>query len=239
MLAEKATIRKIILDLCQRQGYALYRNPSAHAGGKMVLIYSSLLGGNGRLELDLNYLYRSAIWPIHSVWSCGWMRSVEVNVLDAHELAAGKLSALLERDAARDLYDSHHILTRWDLDKKKLRQTLTVYAGMRKGRWHEINADMIRYDVKDIRNKLIPVLRRDIIPGTTFKQLEIWAEGLVSECKLAFQDLLPFSESEKSFLQCIEEYGEIRPEFLSENELFCEAVKYHPALQWRALQAIK
>ncbi|MDF1655630.1 MAG: nucleotidyl transferase AbiEii/AbiGii toxin family protein [Coxiellaceae bacterium] len=239
MLAEKVAIKRVILDLCRRQGYTLYRNPGAHAGGKMILIYTSLLGANGRLELDLNYLYRRALWPVQWMQSKGWMKSVGVNVLDIHELAAGKLCALLEREAARDLYDSHNLLTQWGLDNKKLRQTFTVYAGMRKGSWRQINVDMIQYSVKGIRNKLIPVLRRDIIPGTTYALIERWADDLVTSCKQAFQSILPFNEPEKDFLQSIEEYGEIRPEFLSADEVFCEAVSNHPALRWRALQAVK
>ena len=37
-------------------------------------------------------------------------------VLDIHELAAGKLAALLARRASRDLFDAHHLLLRGGLD---------------------------------------------------------------------------------------------------------------------------
>ncbi len=69
MLREKVEIERIIIDLCNLQGYTLHRNPQAHAGGKMVLIYPSILGTKGQLELDIYYLYRSPIWPIEWQYS--------------------------------------------------------------------------------------------------------------------------------------------------------------------------
>lgn len=33
MLKDKVEIDRLVLDLCQRSGYGLYRNPRAHAGG--------------------------------------------------------------------------------------------------------------------------------------------------------------------------------------------------------------
>lgn len=42
-------------------------------------------------------------------------------LLDIHELAAGKLSALFNRSASRDWFDAHYLLTQMPLDTKKLR----------------------------------------------------------------------------------------------------------------------
>lgn len=238
MLEEKVEIDRVIVDLCRLQGYTLHRNPKAHAGGKMVLIYPSVLGTKGQLELDINYLYRSPLWPIEWQYSADWPKRVGVTVLDIHELAAGKLHALLDRHAARDLFDSHQLLTQWPLDKTKLRIAFTVYAGMRNLHWQEMTIDRIIYDVKEIRNKLIPVLKRSMIPGTHSKEIIIWAEQLVTGCKTALQALLPFNEQEKSFLSALEEQGEIKPEFLSSDEIFCQQVKNHPLLKWH-IQQIK
>ena len=41
----------------------------------------------------------------------GVWQATGIPVLDYHELAAGKLSALLARRQARDLFDCHRILT--------------------------------------------------------------------------------------------------------------------------------
>jgi predicted nucleotidyltransferase component of viral defense system len=236
MLEEKIEIDRLLLDLCQRSGYEPHRNPRAHAGGKMVLTYQSLLGSKGRLELDLNYLYRAPLWPIVLKSSASWPKQVQVPVLDIHELAAGKLHALLDREASRDLFDSYELFTNWQLDDKKLRLSFTVYAGMRATSWKEINKDLIRFEINDIKNKLIPVLKQSIIPGTNTTALKTWAKQLMTGCKQGLDRLLPFSEKEKQFLIALEEKKSIQPELLSEDPHFCQAVKSHPCLLWRVKQ---
>jgi len=222
MISEKPELNRIITGLCHAQQYDIQRNPKEHAGGKMVLSYASVFGTKGQLELDINYLYRSFLWSPNWQYSADWPKRVGVSVLDIHELAAGKLHALLDRHAARDLFDSHRLLTQWALDKNKLRTAFTVYAGMRKVSWKEMSTDQILFDIADIRNKLIPVLKRSVIPGTLSKEIQIWAERLVLECKKSFQDLLPFNTQEQLFLSCLDTEGEIRPEFLSSDEQFCQ-----------------
>jgi len=236
MLKDKANVDRLVSDLYQRAGYKLHRNPRAHAGGKLVLIYSSLLGSNGRLELDFNYMYRTPLWPVKLRKSVDWLKQVEVPVLDIHELAAGKLHALLDREASRDLFDSHNLLMHWKLDNNKLRLAFTVYAGMRALGWKKLNTSLIDFEINDFRNKLMPVLKQSLIPGTKTHVIRDWAKTLLDECVQAFSSLLPFSEKEELFLSCLEENYEIRPELLSSDPGFCYSVKRHPGLLWRIKQ---
>ncbi len=106
---------------------------------------------------------------------------------------------------------------------------------MSKKHWRDIENSSIAFDIKDIRNKLIPVLQRNYIPGTKFKEIKMWADKLTSECKIAFGSVLPFEENEIEFLTMLEE-GNIKPELLSKDELFCHSVSNHPALNWRVKQ---
>src|SRR3990167_10627020 len=62
MQQEKPVLEATLIDICKRRQYELHRNPRSHAGGKTVLIYQSVLGTKGRLEIDLNYVYRSPLW---------------------------------------------------------------------------------------------------------------------------------------------------------------------------------
>ncbi len=91
-----------MLDICKRRQYELHRNPRNHAGGKTVLIYKSVVGTKGRLEIDLNYVYRIPLWDTEWRSSPAWPKLTKIKVLDIHELAAGKLNALLKREARRD-----------------------------------------------------------------------------------------------------------------------------------------
>src|SRR5262249_33619912 len=119
MQEEKRELGSILLDICKRRQYELYRHPTNHAGGKTVLIYKSVVGTKGRLEIDLNYVYRMPLWDPEWRLSPAWPKATRTRVLDIHELAAGKLNALLEREVSRDLFDSHQLLTQWPLDVDK------------------------------------------------------------------------------------------------------------------------
>ena len=234
MRQERPQLEAILLDICQRQHYSLYRNPRAHAGGKMVLVYDSLIGNKGRLEVDLNYIFRVPLWS--PVWMASpvWPKQAHVTVLDIHELAVGKLHALLGREVSRDLFDSHQLLTTWPLDPNKLRLAFTVYAGMERDNWQRISVDNIAYTVKDIRDKLIPVLKRDSAPKTSRSDIDQWAKQLVIESMDALSAVLPFQADEKAFLDCLQTHGEIKPELISDDEAFCWRVKRHPSLLWRS-----
>lgn len=56
--------------------------------------------------------------------------------------AFGKLHALLEREASRDLFDSYQLFSKLVLDSKTLRLAFVIYAGMRKN-WQDIKIDHI------------------------------------------------------------------------------------------------
>lgn len=236
MQREKPELESILLDICKRRQYELHRNPRGHAGGKTVLIYKSVVGTKGRLEIDLNYVYRIPLWDTEWRLSPSWPKSTKVKVLDIHELAAGKLNALLEREASRDLFDSHQLLTQWPLDAEKLRLAFTIYAGMRKQNWHEIKIDSIKFSVKDIRDKLIPVLKDSKSPNTVFHSIQTWATKLVDECKASLGTVLPFRKNEIEFLEQLQQHKEIRPELISDDKDFCERVRLHPLLHWRKQQ---
>jgi hypothetical protein len=53
--------------------------------------------------------------------------------------AAGKFAALFARRASRDLFDSHALLSRKDLDEKRLRSAFLVFGGMNRRDWRTID----------------------------------------------------------------------------------------------------
>lgn len=98
--------------MCERSGFNIKRVATEHAGGKWRLNYASVIQSGGNLEVDLSYLYRVILWPVSIKDSCqiGQYRTKQIPLLDIHELAAGKLAALMSRCASRDLYDVHRLL---------------------------------------------------------------------------------------------------------------------------------
>lgn len=236
MQQERIELESIIHDVCQRSGYELDRNPRAHAGGKMIWAYPSASGNKGRIEIDLNYLFRVPLWKPEVRESPNWPKQVKANVLNIHELAAGKLHALLGREASRDLFDSYHILTRNNLDEDKLRIAFTAYAAMERKNWQEIQFDESKFTVKEIRDRLIPVLQHDYMPPTSRIGLERWVDELVKGTKHSLSKVLPFKEREIEYLNLLQENGENKPELITNDNNLCAIIKNHPSILWRISQ---
>jgi hypothetical protein len=85
-----------------REGLSTQRHPTEYAGGKLVLRYLSALGSSANLEVDMNFLFRSLLWPVRSMnsMSVGETMASSIPVVDVHEAVAGKLVALLDRATA-------------------------------------------------------------------------------------------------------------------------------------------
>jgi predicted nucleotidyltransferase component of viral defense system len=235
MLIDRPIVESALIAICQRKGLSLDRNPNVHAGGKMVWKYPSALGQIGNLEIDLNFMYRQPLWPIEFRSSCivGTYQVHNIPVLNIHELSAGKLSALIDRKTGRDLFDAYHLLTKYDIDFKKLRLALIIYSGMnRKTDLRNTTPQDINIDTDEFINRLVPLLRKKDFNSKN--EIIIWSKYLVDECHKALAHVLPLTEGEIEFLTQLLEHSSIEPELLSDDQALIENIKLHPALRWTA-----
>ena len=131
MQAERPEVERAIAAVCGRLGLQVTRVPGEHAGGKWRLTYTGTAGNPGTLELDINYLLRVPLWAPTALDSrpLGTFAARQVRVVDLHELVAGKLAALLGREAARDVFDARELLRRTDLDPERLHVTQNGSGG--------------------------------------------------------------------------------------------------------------
>ncbi len=131
MLAERPRIEQALQQVARRTGLTVRRVPNDHAGGKWRLSYATALGRPGTIEIDVNFMLRTPLWPTaprdsHRV---GGEIATQVMILDDHELAAGKLAALVARSASRDIFDARELLRRPNLDRGQLRLAFVVTGG--------------------------------------------------------------------------------------------------------------
>lgn len=160
-LAERPRLEEAIQAVCGREGLTVRRVPAQHAGGKWRLSFASALLPSGKLELDVNYLLRLPLWAVHVKDSrrIGDFQATQVPVLDVHELAAGKLAALLARGASRDVFDAVEMLRGGELDAAKLRLAFVLYGGANQRDWCTVSADDVRLAPEDFKRELLPTLR--------------------------------------------------------------------------------
>lgn len=233
MLADRAKVERAVQVVCQREDLSVTRVPSDHAGGKWRLRYGSALGGSGNLEVDLNFMFRVPLWPVAS------MRSVDVGtyaasgipVLDLHELAAGKLAALFARQASRDVFDAHGLLTAGKLDPDQLRLAFILYGAMNRRDWRTISLDDVGCDALELENQLLPVLSRSVREALQAD----WAVRMVEVCRERLASLVQFTPEEAEFLDRLLDHGEIVPSLLTDDTQMGARILAHPLLQWKAL----
>jgi predicted nucleotidyltransferase component of viral defense system len=233
MLHERPEVEKALEAIFQREGLSIRRIPEKHAGGKWQLRYVSVLGGNGNLEVDINFMFRTPLYGIHKQCSrtIGSHKTKEIALLDIHELGAGKLSALFGRHASRDLFDTHQLLTLYPLNIEQLRLACLVYGAMGSKDWRQISVDEINFEEKELKNQLIPVLRKHTFMN---ENLRNWTSQLLVDCKTALMSLFPLREHEHAFLQKIFEQGVVDASLISQDPNLIEKINFHPLLQWKA-----
>lgn len=235
MLAERPEVERAIKAVCSREDFSLQRIPGDHAGGKWLLRYESALRQGGNLALDLNYMYRIPLWPItlqNSSKVCA-SNTRQIPVLEIHELAAGKLAALLARRASRDLFDAHRLLTECKFEDDRLRTAFVLYGAMNRKDWRSVSVEDVNFESNELKNQLLPTLRNEYVNG--IKDLQDWAGTLVNECRRALSAVLPLSEPEREFLDRLLDHGEIKPSVLTDDDMWADHMGRHPLLQWKAL----
>jgi hypothetical protein len=239
MLAERPKIEQAIQAVFAREGFTVRRMPEEHAGGKWSLRYQSAAGQGGNLEVDLNFMFRVPLWPVTIADShpVGAWRASQIPIIDIHELAAGKLAALLARRQTRDLFDSHAILHMGNLDHDRLRTAFIVYGAMNRKDWRTISTDDVNFDAAELASHLIPTLRANTLTGQ--ESYEDYGIRLVNECRQALSVVLPFTEAERAFLDLLLDKGEIDSTILTVDQALQKRIQKQPLLEWKALNVRK
>jgi predicted nucleotidyltransferase component of viral defense system len=239
MLAERPKLDTALDQVVGRLGLMVKRVPGDHAGGKWRLSYTSALGRPGVLEVAVNFLLRVPLWDPSPRDSRPFLGDVarQVPLLDAHEIAAGKLAALLARGASRDLFDARALLASEVLDADRLRTALVVYGGINRVDWRTVAIDSVVTTVDDVKRQLLPMLRRDIRPLDA--DVERWTNQLVAETRDRLAAVMPLADHEREFLERLNSQGEIEPSLITTDPELRRRIAANPGLQWKALNVKK
>ena len=235
MLMDRPLVEQAVQAVFSREGFDIRRVPREHAGGKWQLRYPSFTGQSANLDVDLNFMFRQPLWEPHHADShpIGNFQAKRIPVLDLHELAAGKLSALLSRRQARDLFDCHRILCAENLQHDWLRIAFVVYGAMNRKDWRTVSIEDVSYDRSELARQLSPMLRSH--PPQEQASLATYGAQLVEECKYALSAILPFTDTERAFLDLLLDEGKIDATILTSDISLQERIQAQPLLEWKAL----
>ena len=235
MLMDRPKLEQAAQAVFSREGLTTKRVPDEHAGGKWRLSYQSFTGQSGNLEVDLNFMFRQPLWDIQLADSqpFGDFQAKSIPVLDLHELAAGKLAALLARGQARDLFDCHRILNMDYLERDQLRIAFVVYGGMNRKDWRTVSIEDVDFNPAELARLLTPTLDARAIQeqGSPAE----FGACLVRECREGLSMVLPFNDAEREFLDLLLDRGEIDSTILTVDKALQKCIQQQPLLEWKAL----
>ena len=239
MELERPAVENAIDRLLASQGYGVRRRPSEHAGGKWLSRYASALGGNATLEPDMNYMMRQPLFGAARMASrpLGNVQADGVLVLDLHEIVAGKIIALVDRRAARDLFDARRILSIESLDWSWIKAAVLAMGTGGRRDWRTMSVDAIDGDSREFRQKLAICLPRDRFAGTG--EVDAWVEETVALCRKKLAFLFDLSANERAFLDSVLDRGEINADLLDVEPEIQARINAMPMLAWKSLSVRK
>ena len=236
MLADRPQIESAITRIARAGSYQVQLSAEEHAGRKLFLSYRNAAGLQDRIEMDVNYLHRVPLADPDELelWQPGDHPRPRVRQVGVAELAAGKLCALLDRAAPRDLFDVARLPAivgaAWRL--QPFRSVFAALAGTLPHPVHSYRSDRLeRATDAAIEEQLQPMLaRRAEMP--TGPELRAAAWKVVAP-------LLDLTDAEREFTDRLQR-GELRPDLIfgAQPDLAARAA-HHPGLLWKVENAAK
>ncbi len=229
MERERPALEAKLQAVFEADDFSVRRMPVDHAGGKWQLRFTGAQGQGGNLEVDLNFLHRIPLEPIQVQDSnlLGSFQAKGIPVLDIHDLAAGKLVALLDRCAARDVFDAAGLFAHPALDLERLRLPFVVMGAMsREMDLRTATPERAMDKLSDFDRMVRPLLRQGVQgpdPGSIQAKVR---EGLAR--------LLPLRLNEAEFVEAIWERGEIHADLVTADPEAQSRIAAMPLLLWKA-----
>jgi len=233
MLAERPELEAALGRILAAQGYRVRRQPGEHAGGKWLAVHPSALGGNGTIEVDINFMMRQPLFGAarRNSIQLGAAHAKNVMVIDLHEIIAGKLVALLDRRAARDLFDARRIFTLENIDWGLVKAAMLAIGASGRNDWRKVSAGNIGAEPNELKQKLFICL-----PRTAFAEagsVDAWIDESVTLCCAEVAPLLALTESEQAFLDGVLDNGEIDASLLDVAPEIQNRIATMPMLRWK------
>ena len=232
MLDTRAIINDDILNFMFTQGYALSPNTkNPHSLDSWVFYFQNAGGNRDNIKIEINYSLRNHILPVikKGVKADFLQVTEEWTTLSVLELFGGKIKALIERTAPRDLYDVHNMVIYNIIHHKEhdlLRKIIIFYLVI--GAKNKItlpihldNINMLNYN--KIRTNLIPVLKKN-------EPFDL--ETAKTTVKEYLSKLMMLTDKEKLFIGKFN-HGIYQPDLLFDNETIVERIKEHPMAIWK------
>jgi len=150
---------------------------------------------------------------------------LEVNTLKGPELFAGKILALVDRLAPRDIYDIYRLLReKVNLNKVLLKKIFIFFGCLSRNDFREYHLnDIEKITEKDIKRKLLPLLRKDE---------KLNADDMIQIVRPFLKKIFNFTSEELEYINRFFK-GDFKPEILFGKLLDSTDLERHPMVIWK------
>ena len=203
-------------------------NISDYGLNQYFLKYMNSSGNIDRIKIEINLLQRLTLLGAEkrNFLSPFDESGLVVNTLKGPELFAGKILALVDRLAPRDLYDIYILLReKVKLNKVLLRKIFIFFGCLSRTDFRQYHSnDIEKITESDIKRKLLPLLRKDEKLNTDD----------MMKIVIAFlrKEIFNFTPEELEYIDRFFK-GEFRPEILFGKLLDSTDLERHPMVIWK------
>ena len=234
VMAQRAVMNDRLNAYMKGEGYDLEGEKSkyTHSLDSYVYSYTNTGGMKDIIKVEINYSIREHVLkPVRSTIKTlgGVFEAIEIASVDPIELYGSKLTALLSRAAARDLYDVWNMIKANlfnNEEKNLLRKVLIFYSIM------NVNSKEELFDVSQILTIDFRKIHRDLRPVIYTKE-RIDLDEMHSTVMEYVSELIHLSDEEKRFVEAFYNQREYNPELLFGEGEQSEKLKAHPMILWK------
>ena len=228
----RAGINEAILNFMFAQGYALSPNTkNPHSLDSWVFYFLNAGGNKDNIKIEINYSMRNHILPVikRKVNVKFLQVADELTTLSTLELFGGKIKALIERTAPRDLYDVHNMIIHNIIKPEHqnlLRKIVLFYLAV-----GSKNAVILPFNFESISALKYNKIRANLIPVLN-KNEHFNFETAKMEVKEYLSSLMMPTRNEKLFVENFYK-GIYQPDLLFDDEDIINRIKKHPMAIWK------
>ena len=236
MLRERPLVEVATKELASRLRYQVQDSADGFAGHVIFLNYMSVLGGRDQIKVDLSYLYREPVPEPEEreLWQPGDLDRPVIRTVSKEELCVGKMLALLDRMAVRDVWDVGQL-------PSELQETVKTggfkswFVGFAAALTHPLG----NYGRSRIEEGLTPETIERMLTPMIIGRNQPDPQGLMDRMWDVMSPLLELTESEAEYIAEIHR-GKFRSDLVfpaaPEKAAFLER---HPRIKWKLQNVIE
>ena len=235
MVEKRKYIKETIYNYLKSQGYVVNEEKSknVYALDSFAIEYEDIKGNVDNIKVEVNYMLREHILdakPLDLNTDIFDNKNFKINCVNPIEIYAAKITALLNRTTARDLFDIY-TLSKYGLfdgqEKELLKNCFILnYIAICGYDLKDMKLENIETITKqEIKNKLIPALK-----NRNPKLCDV--EDMKTEERKYLEDILELDDRQKLFCEKFKN-GIYEPELLFNDSNILNRIKEHPMIMWK------